>query len=95
VCYKLLAFQASPRPYQEQGLASFRPASTLSTSTLQSLEAIIQPSTPPQFSSHELEVGAIYTRNQLTGQFTITDSNVKNGVFRLQSSNSLWLFVTE
>ena len=87
----------STRANAGTGPASFEPTSApnnrTSTSPLSSIR--MQPSSPPRFSSQELEVGAIYTRNQLINQFAITDSNVNNGVFRLRNSNSIWLFVTE
>ena len=42
-----------------------------------------------------LVVGDIYTRKELSDRFSITDANLKNGVFRPKNHESIWLFITE
>ena len=46
-------------------------------------------------TSDLLEVGHVYTREQLAERFTITDKTLYTGVFRPKGHRSIWLFVTE
>lgn len=46
-------------------------------------------------TSSYLTVGAVYTRDDLKSQFTITDVTINTGVFRPKGHDSIWLFVTE
>ncbi len=45
-------------------------------------------------TSDMLDVGEIYTRNELQGKFSIKDATIRNGVFRPKGHDSVWLFVT-
>jgi hypothetical protein len=45
--------------------------------------------------STKLEVGGVYTRDQLRDLFNITDANLNNGIFHPKGTQSVWLFVTE
>lgn len=47
------------------------------------------------FTSDELCVGDIYTREGLRQMFQITDQTIYTGIFRPAGYNSIWLFVTE
>ena len=42
-----------------------------------------------------LSVGEIYTRNQLSEMFNITDKTINTGTFRPKGHDSVWLFVTQ
>jgi hypothetical protein len=46
-------------------------------------------------TSDHLEVGSIYTRNDLKAKFDIKDSTINTGIFRPKGHDSIWLFVTE
>lgn len=46
-------------------------------------------------SSQQLEIGKIYTRDQLRALFGITDATLNNGIFPYKGYKSIWLFVTE
>lgn len=50
---------------------------------------------PPRFRSEWLDIGEVYTRNNLRAVFGITDRTLDNGVFRAKGSRSVWLFVTK
>jgi hypothetical protein len=50
---------------------------------------------PPAFRSEWLEIGDVYTRNELRAIFGITDRTLDNGVFKPRDSRSIWLFVTK
>ena len=45
-------------------------------------------------TSEKLEIGQIYTRNQLRFLFNIEDATINTGVFRPKGHDSVWLFVT-
>ncbi len=47
------------------------------------------------YTSKHLEVGKIYSRNDLQTKFNIFDATIKNGVFKPKGHESIWLFVTE
>lgn len=49
---------------------------------------------PPYFSEW-LDVGEVYTRENLRELFGIGDATINNGVFRPKGSKSIWLFVTK
>ncbi|WP_197284063.1 MULTISPECIES: HNH endonuclease [unclassified Shinella] len=46
-------------------------------------------------TSSMLDVGTVYTREQLRDLFGIKDSTLNNGVFRPKGTESIWLFITE
>lgn len=46
-------------------------------------------------SSELLELGSIYSREDLRSMFSITDSTINTGVFRPKGHMSVWIFVTE
>lgn len=46
-------------------------------------------------TSDRLQVGDVYTRDQLRVRFDISDKTIDTGVFRPKGSDSIWLFVTE
>ncbi len=46
-------------------------------------------------TSTSLQVGQIYTRQELQELFNITDATIRTGVFRPKGHDSVWLFVTE
>ncbi|KQN98140.1 MULTISPECIES: HNH endonuclease [Stenotrophomonas] len=46
-------------------------------------------------SSQKLEIGKVYTRDQLRALFGITDATLNNGIFPHKGYQSVWLFVTE
>lgn len=46
-------------------------------------------------TSSALNVGAVYTREDLKSRFGITDATINTGVFQPQGHGSVWLFVTE
>ena len=46
-------------------------------------------------TSPVLEVGNIYSRADLKGQFGIQDASVNNGIFKPKGHDSVWLFVTK
>ena len=46
-------------------------------------------------TSEKLEVGAVYTREDLRRMFSISDATINTGVFRPKGHQSVWLFVTE
>ena len=50
---------------------------------------------PARLTSTQLEVGAVYTRDDLRGLFGITDATINTGVFRPKGTDSVWLFITE
>jgi hypothetical protein len=66
-----------------------------------------EPDTPRSAQSHSrnttqtnkvsslLEVGQVYTRDQLRERFDITDATLDTGIFQPKGFNSIWLFVTE
>lgn len=45
-------------------------------------------------TSGSLNLGQVYTRQDLRSQFGITDATINNGFYRPQNTNSIWLFVT-
>lgn len=47
------------------------------------------------FASSSLEVGHIYSREDLRTLFTISDATLNTGIFAPNGYNSIWLFVTE
>lgn len=47
-----------------------------------------------RWTSPRLEPGRIYTRDELSAAFEITDATLYNGVFPLRDANAIWLFVT-
>lgn len=47
------------------------------------------------FASQQLTVGNIYTRADLRDLFHITASSIDTGIFKPQSFDSVWLFMTE
>ena len=47
------------------------------------------------FASSRLEVGHIYTREDLRKQFDIADATLNTGIFAPNGYDSIWLFVTE
>lgn len=46
-------------------------------------------------TSKQLELKAIYTRENLRTIFKIHDATIKNGIFRPRGYDSVWLFITE
>jgi predicted restriction endonuclease len=46
-------------------------------------------------TSDRLDVGRIYTREELARAFGIADATLNTGIFRPKGSKSIWLFVTE
>lgn len=46
------------------------------------------------WTSLQLDAGAIYTREQLKDIFKIEDATINTGVFRSNGRNSIWLFIT-
>ena len=48
-----------------------------------------------RYLSESLELGEVYTREQLREIFAITDATINNGVFQPANSKSIWLFVTK
>jgi len=48
-----------------------------------------------RLSSQALAVNAVYSREDLKKQFSITDASIKNGIFKPKDFSSVWLFVTE
>ncbi|MEN5033688.1 DUF3427 domain-containing protein [Pseudomonas sp. TWI929] len=55
------------------------------------------PNTTPNelFASKRLELGSIYTRNDLRTLFNVQAASLKNGIFRPNGYKSVWLFITE
>lgn len=51
-------------------------------------------STAGRVTSAELTDGSIYTREDLKGEFSITDATINTGVFKPKGTASIWLFVT-
>ncbi|MCF5710497.1 hypothetical protein GIV19_24945 [Pseudomonas syringae] len=47
------------------------------------------------FASDQLNVGDIYTRDDLRNRFQITASSLNNGIFKPAAFDSVWIFVTE
>lgn len=47
-----------------------------------------------RWTSPRLEVGKIYTRDDLRAAFEITDATLNTGVFQPSEQDSIWLFVT-
>lgn len=47
-----------------------------------------------RWTSGRLELGRVYTRDDLRALFRITDATLKNGVFQPADEHSVWLFVT-
>ena len=47
------------------------------------------------FASSKLEVGHIYSREDLRRLFDISDATLNTGIFSPGGYNSIWLFVTE
>jgi putative restriction endonuclease len=50
--------------------------------------------TVSDWTSPQLEQGAVYTREQLKELFGIEDATINTGVFRPKDRSSIWLFVT-
>lgn len=46
-------------------------------------------------TSNSLMLGEIYTRNDLSRLFNITDATLNTGVFHPKGTSSVWLFITE
>lgn len=46
-------------------------------------------------ASQQLQVGKIYTRDDLRSLFRITASSINNGIFKPTAFGSVWIFVTE
>lgn len=46
-------------------------------------------------ASEQLMVGQVHTRLDLIKLFNITDSTIKNGIFKPKGYESVWLFITE
>jgi putative restriction endonuclease len=46
-------------------------------------------------TSEHLQVGFIYSRQDLREKFETHDATIRNGVFRPKGHDSIWLFVTE
>jgi 5-methylcytosine-specific restriction endonuclease McrA len=46
-------------------------------------------------TSDRLEIGNVYTREDLRRMFSIVDATINTGVFRPKGHDSVWLFVTE
>lgn len=46
-------------------------------------------------ASQHLAVGRVYTRDELTTMFSISDSTIKTGIFKPAAFDSVWLFITE
>lgn len=49
----------------------------------------------PLYHSEWLDVGEVYTRENLKELFDIGDATINNGVFRPKGTRSIWLFVTK
>jgi len=49
----------------------------------------------PNRTSSLLQVGQVYTRDQLRERFDIADATLDTGIFQPKGFNSVWLFVTE
>ena len=47
------------------------------------------------YTSLQLTIGEVYTRDQLKKQFHITDAAINNGLFQPKGTKSIWLFITE
>jgi hypothetical protein len=50
--------------------------------------------TASAFASERLEIGHIYSREDLIEMYSITDATINTGVFRPAGHRSIWLFVT-
>ena len=48
-----------------------------------------------QYTSSSLQIGAVYTREQLRELFGITDATLNTGLFQPRGYSSLWIFLTE
>ena len=48
-----------------------------------------------EYTSQQLSLEQIYTRDDLRGIFSITDATLNTGVFRPKDTSSVWLFITE
>ena len=46
-------------------------------------------------TSTHLQIGAVYSRNDLRGMFGITDATINTGIFQPAGHASVWLFITE
>lgn len=46
-------------------------------------------------SSQTLEIGKVYTREELRSKFGITDATINTGVFQPAGHESIWLFITQ
>jgi putative restriction endonuclease len=46
-------------------------------------------------TSEQLKYGNLYTREDLSRMFGITDATIKTGIFRPKGHDSIWLFVTK
>ena len=46
-------------------------------------------------TSEHLQVGRVYSRQDLRDKFGIRDATLNNGVFRPKGHDSVWLFITE
>ncbi|WP_256672835.1 HNH endonuclease [Pseudomonas sp. v388] len=55
----------------------------------------VQPVSTGYLASQQLEVGKVYTRDDLRKLFHINASSLNNGIFKPAALDSVWLFVTE
>lgn len=46
-------------------------------------------------SSDHLHVGNLYTKEQLSSLFSISDATIDNDIFKPKAHSSVWLFITE
>jgi putative restriction endonuclease len=46
-------------------------------------------------TSHFLQIGRVYTREELRSAFKIVDSTINNGIFLPKGHQSIWLFATK
>jgi putative restriction endonuclease len=46
-------------------------------------------------TSDRLQVGSIYTRQDLRDKFKINDATINTGIFRPKDHGSIWLFITQ
>ncbi|UYZ58036.1 DUF3427 domain-containing protein [Hymenobacter latericus] len=52
-------------------------------------------SSGPNYTSENLNISEVYSRQDLRNQFGINDATINTGVFRPRNTKSVWLFVTE
>ena len=61
---------------------------------VESASADRSPVSQPRRTSNSLQIGAVYTREQLRELFGITDATLNTGLFQPRGYSSLWIFLT-